>query len=260
MVEKTESKRQDADFIQLIQNHRSIRKFTDKKVSDEDIAAIIKSAQAASSSSHGQAYTVISVTDPEKKIELSQLTGNQKHVGSCSHFFVFCADLHRLEQISKIQNADMAESMDSTEMFLIATIDATLAAQNTALAAEALGLGIVYTGGIRNNPYQVSELLKLPQRVYPVFGMCIGYPDPNQIPDKKPRLPQEVICHENEYMPFNETYQYIEKYDKEMNLYYLNRVGGNRDDTWSLTLTNKRKIPRRMFMKAFLEDRGFPLK
>jgi FMN reductase (NADPH) len=247
------------NFLSLLENHRSIRHFLDKRIPDDDIKGMITAAQSVSTSSNGQAFSIINVSDPEKKRKLANYAGSQKQVESCSHFLVFCADLFRLEQLSARLNVEMKESLDSVEMFLIATIDAALVAQNTAIAAESMGYGIVYTGGIRNNPEKVSELLNLPFRTYPVFGMCIGYPDPDKIPEKKPRLPIEAVFYENEYPKFEETYFFIHQYDEVMKDYYRNRTGSQREDTWSQTITDKRKIPRRMNMKSFLEERGFPL-
>lgn len=251
--------KQNFEVLKILQNHRSIRQFTNKKISDAHVKEIMLSAQAAPSSSHGQAYSIICVTRLENKKKLAAYAGGQQQVEKCSHFFIFCADLHRLEKIAEKTGVDMTESLNSTEMFLIATIDAVLAAQNTAVAAEALGLGVVYTGGLRNNPEKVSNLLNLPQRVYPVFGMCIGYPDPERIPDQKPRLPLGAVYYENEYIPFEETYSHIAQYDRVMKQYYLERTDGQRADTWSDLITDKRKIPRRLHMKPFLEERGFPL-
>lgn len=245
------------DVIRLLQNHRSVRKFKNKKIPESDLEQIIISAQAASSSSHGQSYSIIRVTDLEKINKLSEYAGNQSHVKSCSQFLVFCADLYRLQQISLLNGVDMTESLDTTEMFLIATIDAALVAQNTAVSAEALGLGIVYIGGLRNHPYEVTQLLKLPKRVYPVFGMCLGYPE--EMPEKKPRLPLKAFYFENEYKEFEETSKHIQQYDEIMKGYYQNRTDGSRSDTWSKTQTFKREQSRRLNMKPFLMEQGFPL-
>lgn len=246
------------DVLKLLQNHRSVRKFNNSKIPERDVVQIITSAQAAPSSSHGQAYSIIGVTDPERKAKLAEYAGGQPQVESCSHFLVFCADLYRLEKIALQQGVDMTESIDSTEMFMVATIDAALVAQNTAIAAEALGLGIVYTGGLRNHPHEVAQLLELPKRVYAVFGMCIGYPE--DIPDLKPRLPLEAVYFENKYKDFEEVNKHIHQYDEVMKAYYMNRTQGARSETWSETMTNKRKRPRRMNMKSFLLEQGFPLK
>ena len=93
------------------------------------------------------------------------------------HFFVFCADLYRHEIASEMENKDVSTSIESTEKFMVALIDAALAAQNAAVAAESLGLGICYIGGIRNHLDEVCELLKTPKRVVPLFGLAVGYPE-----------------------------------------------------------------------------------
>jgi FMN reductase (NADPH) len=249
------------DFISLISEHRSIRKFSDEKIPEEAMEKIITAAQSASSSSHGQAYSIINVTSSEKRKILSEYAGNQKQVIDSSHFLVFCADLHRLDRIAKLANVNMKESLDSTEMFIVATVDAALAAQNTAIAAESIGYGIVYTGGIRNKPAEVAELLNLPYRTYPVFGMCIGHPISDQIPDKKPRLPTESIFFEDVYPDFDEKYEHLQQYDQLMKKYYMKRKGGSqKEKTWSEVMTDKRKVPRRQDMKLFLNNQKFLIK
>ena len=84
-------------------------------------------------------------------------------------------------------------------MFLTAVIDAALAAQNAAAAAESLGLGMVYIGGMRNHPEEVAALLELPPEVFAVFGMCVGTPDPAHPAEVKPRPPQTVVLHHERY-------------------------------------------------------------
>src|SRR5690606_31594133 len=86
---------------------------------------------------------------------------------------------------------------DTVENFIVATVDTALAAQNAVIAAESLGLGAVYIGGLRNNIEQVSELLRLPELVYPLFGMCLGVPA--QSPMTRPRLPLDSILHTDTY-------------------------------------------------------------
>jgi len=145
------------DIIQLLQSHRSIRKFSNTPVTPEQLDAILGSAQMASTSSNMQAYSVISVTDMALRQQLAVLAGNQAYVSECPLFLVWCADLHRFAQAVH-RHADTPVS-GNAENFLVATVDAALAAQNAAVAAESLGLGVVYIGGIRNNPAEVSQLL-----------------------------------------------------------------------------------------------------
>ncbi|WP_126426889.1 oxygen-insensitive NADPH nitroreductase [Brevibacillus marinus] len=240
------------DVIQLLQRHRSIRRFKPDPLSAEQVAAILRSAQLASSSSNVQAYSVIGVTDPAKKRELAVLSGNQPYVEECPLFLVWCADLLRLRHACERQQVEMVHG--TMENFVVATVDVALAAQNAAIAAESLGLGIVYIGGIRNQPAEVTRLLQIPRLVYPVFGMCVGYPD--QDPDPRPRLPLQAVYHENSYSaePFREA---IDEYDQIMREYYRRRTGGKRDTTWSEEMAAKFRQAARKHLRAYLEEQGF---
>jgi FMN reductase (NADPH) len=244
--------------IETILNHRSIRKFEDRALSQEQIETIIQCAQAASTSSFIQAYSIIGIKNPDKKRRLAEIAGNQAYVESNGHLFIFCADLHRHEVIAEMENQDLTTSLQSTEKFMVGLIDATLAAQNAVLAAESMGLGACYIGGIRNNLEAVCDLLQIPNRVIPLFGVVMGYPQ--QQPDKKPRLPLNHVYHEDTYQQNSETYQsQLQAYDKTISAYYEERTNGKRNDTWSAQMANMLRSPKRMYMKEFVEKKGFNL-
>jgi FMN reductase (NADPH) len=237
------------EIITLLQNHRSIRKFTDQPVSEDQLNAILEAAQAASTSSNMQAYSVIHVTDEGLKSQLAALAGNQAYVSECPLFLVWCADLHRYTQAVRRHGDTLVTG--NAENFIVATVDAALAAQNAAVAAESLGLGVVYIGGLRNKPAEVSQLLGLPQLVYPVFGMCIGMPD--QEPLQRPRLPREAVYHKNRY---TDNPVAVDVYDESIREYMKVRTDGKVDTTWSKEMAAKAQRPR-LHMKAFLSAQGF---
>lgn len=244
--------------IETILNHRSIRKFEERALSQEQIETIVECAQAASTSSYIQAYSIIGIKKPEMKRRLAEIAGNQAYVESNGHLFIFCADLHRHEVIAELEDQDLTTSLQSTEKFMVGVIDATLAAQNAVLAAESMGLGACYIGGIRNDLEAVCELLHIPNRVIPLFAVIVGYPQ--QQPDKKPRLPLHHVYHEETYQQNHETYKsQIQEYDKMISAYYFDRTNGKRNDTWSAQMANMLKSPKRMYMKKFVEKRGFDL-
>ncbi len=171
--------------IELICGHRSIRHFTDEPISEAQREAIINSARATSSSSFLQCSSIIRITDKALREELVTLTGGQKHVAQAAEFWVFCADFNRHLQICPDAQLGLAEQL------LLGVVDTAMMAQNALTAAESLGLGGVYIGGLRNNIEAVTELLKLPQHVLPLFGLCLGWPADN--PDLKPRLPASIL-------------------------------------------------------------------
>lgn len=181
--------------IELICGHRSIRHFTDEPISEAQCEAIINSARATSSSSFLQCSSIIRITDKALREELVTLTGGQKHVAQAAEFWVFCADFNRHLQICPDAQLGLAEQL------LLGVVDTAMMAQNALTAAESLGLGGVYIGGLRNNIEAVTKLLKLPQHVLPLFGLCLGWPADN--PDLKPRLPASILVHENSYQPLD---------------------------------------------------------
>jgi FMN reductase (NADPH) len=242
------------DTIRLLKNHRSIRKFKDVPVTGEQLSHILDAAQMASTSSNMQAYSVIGVTDPDKKALLAEYSRNE-FVRDSAIFLVWCADLSRIQLACEMRGGNV-NVPGTVEHLLVATVDTALAAQNAAIAAESMGLGIVYIGGIRNSPREVSDLLKLPRLMYPVFGMCVGVPDHQ--PGIKPRQPRAAVYHENEYSDEGVA-EALAEYDETMRRYYLERTGGKRDATWTQEMEAKMRQPGRLHMRQFLHDRGFTL-
>lgn len=243
------------DIISLLQSHKSIRKFKNQPISEDVIKAIIQSAQCASTSSFLQTYSIIRINDLEKRKQIAFLSGEQPYIEACPLFLIFCADLHRLETACAMNQTQMAQGW--MEPFIVATVDTALAAQNAMVAAESLGLSGVYIGGIRNNPGEICSLLNIPSQVYPVFGMCLGYPD--QDPGPKPRLPFEAILKTDTYSTENET-QLLEEYDQVIQSYYDVRTKGRRKDTWTAQVSGLVKEKVRPHMKDFLEEQGFATK
>ncbi|MGY2799890.1 nitroreductase [Ewingella americana] len=233
--------------IDLLRSHRSIRSFTDQPVTDEQREAIFGAAQSASTSSFLQCSSVIRITDPALREKLVEFTGGQKYVASAAEFWVFCADFNRNQQINPQAELGLAEQL------LLGCVDTALLAQNAMTAAESLGLGGVFIGGIRNQVEEVIELLKLPKFVMPLFGMCIGHPAQDH--QVKPRMPQSMLVHENSYQPLNP--QTLADYDEQLAAYYLQRDSNARRDTWSDLIIRTLKKEQRPHMLAALHKQGW---
>ncbi len=241
--------------IELLMSHRSIRKFTGQPIAPELLNSFIRSGQAAATSSFLQGVSVIRITDKELRNQFSEIAANQAYVREAAEFLVFCADLNRSSRCCDMHGETATEGF--TEQFIIATVDTALFAQNVVTAAESSGLGICYIGAIRNNPAKAAGLLKLPRGVYPVFGLCLGYPD--QDPEIKPRLPLEVVMKENVYSEDGDR-ETIEKYDEDVREYYRTRTGGKRDMTWSEQMSGMLSKEARPHMLGFLNDQGLATK
>ncbi len=243
------------ETIELLRSHRSIRKFTSQPVPQEVVESLVTAGQAASTSSFIQGCTLVQVNAAEDRQKLASWAGNQRYVEQAPVFLVFCADMKRHQLTCDMQGTEMLSGY--TEQFITATVDCGLLAQNLMIAAESLGLGGCYIGGIRNQIAKVATLLDLPDLVYPVFGMCLGYPD--QDPILRPRLPFGVVLKQDRYDDSEDTAA-IAEYDEEVREYYVKRSGGKRSMTWSEQMSGMLMKEIRPHMLEFLRKRGFLLK
>lgn len=233
--------------IDLLCSHRSIRAFTEQGIDDAQRSAIIAAAQAASTSSFLQCSSIVRITDRNLREQLVQLTGGQPWVSAAAEFWVFCADFNRHQQICPEAQLGRAEQL------LLGCVDTALMAQNAMVAAESLGLGGVFIGGIRNSIAQVTELLGLPKFVLPLFGFCIGHPDAS--PDLKPRMPQAMLVHENRYQPLDKAV--LAQYDQQITAYYQQRDSNQRSETWSELIQRLIIKETRPFMLDYLHQQGW---
>ena len=233
--------------IELLCSHRSIRRFRHEAITASQRAAILASAQSASSSSFLQCSSIIRVTDPVLRASLVPLSGGQQYVAEAAEFWVFCADFQRNYQISPQAELGLAEQL------LIGVADTAILAQNAVIAAESLGLGAVYIGGIRNHIEAVGALLNVPEYVLPLFGLCLGWPAED--PDKKPRMPVEMLVHENQYQPLNQ--QQLDRYDATLADYYHQRASHTRADNWSEYIRRTLAKESRPFILDYLHRQGW---
>lgn len=240
------------DVMKLMQEHSSVRSYSNEKITDKLLEELIACGQSAASSSFIQAYSVIRVIDPAKRHIIAEAAGGQSWIIEAAEFLVMCADMQRINYASK-KNGE-GELKGYTEHFIAATVDTALMAQNMLLAAESCGLGGVFIGGIRNNPNVVAEALELPEHVYPAFGLCLGWPaHKNAV---KPRMPVKTILHEDTY-DIEAVAGNVDAYDEIFAAYYGSRTSNSKSSDWSAPTTRAIQGKRREHMKAFLQERGF---
>jgi len=239
-------------ILETLSAHRSIRKFSGRPVAPDLLRSLISAAQCASTSHHVQAYTIIQVTDPDNRRKIADMAGPQPWVAKSPVFLLFCADLTRLIHACQQHNIDPETGW--TEQLLVATVDTALVAQSVMLGAESAGLGGVFIGGIRNDPDLVSDLLHIPKHAYPVFGMCLGYPDDD--PEPKPRLPLDMVFHQDRF-PETVNEQGLHDYDDIIQAYYENRAPELKNRTWTRLMADFTSQVIRPHIKVFLEKKGF---
>lgn len=241
-----------SETIDVLNNRRSIRKYLSEPVGKSQLDAILEAACRAPTSSNIQGYSIVQVRDPATKEKLAAACGNQEHVAACPVFLAFCADLTRVEEAFRRHGHSLDDN--NMEMGLVATIDATLAGMAAYVAADSLGIQGVMIGGIRNKPETIADILKLPRRVYAVFGMCLGYPAGQ--PKQKPRMPKSGIVHEEAYDPAA-ALEAIDIYDGELKEHYMSIGKETTDQSWSNEIDTKFSKRPRDFLRDALKARGF---
>ena len=240
---------------ELLRSHSSVRKYTGEEISRETVIELIETAQMAASSHFVQAYSVIWVTDEEKKQKLGELSKNEFQFKTAGASFLFCVDFKRLQVAGQKHGVDIVA--DSAENVLVGVADVALFAQNFVIAAESEGYGICYIGGARTNPQEISELFNLPEYVFPLFAMTIGKPTKRN--ETKPRLPVAAVLHENSY----DTEQYetlLDEYDATMEAYYASRSSNQKMANWTKQMADFLIDQKRPFIKDFLATKGFTWK
>jgi nitroreductase len=212
------------DFEILINKHRSIRKYKDKKIPDDLLNKILNLSIRSSTAGNMQSYSIILIKDEQKRKDFYKQYHNQEMVIQAPLLIAFCSDFNRQREWSKINNADV--HYDDLLAFLIGVVDASIVAQSFALGCENEGLGICYLGSALRNMERTAEFLKLPKNVLPVTLMVVGYPDEDA--ECKDRLPLEALVHNNSYKDYSaeEIANYYKEKDikgwqryKEMNMF-----------------------------------------
>ncbi len=242
----------DSETINILRNRRSIRKYASTPVTDEHVEAILSGALRSPTSSNLHAYSVLVVRDPETKAKLAVPCGNQKHIIECPVFLAFCADLTRIESAVQRNGHDIENN--NLELGLVATIDASLVGMAAYVAAESLGIHGVMIGAMRNKPEEIADILGLPNRVYAVFGMCLGYPA--EAPKQKPRMPVRGIVHHEKY-DAEAALGIIDPYDAELKSHYDSIGKETNANSWTHDVDAKFASRPRDGLRAALKKRGF---
>jgi len=254
---------EEAAAVAGLLSHRSVRRYLPKPLEAGTIELLVAAAQSASSSSNLQLWSVIEVRDAERRRALSEVAGRQAHILECASFLVWVADLHRPTELASARGLGH-EGLSYLEMFLMASIDTALAAQNAVVAAEALGLGVVYIGALRNDAERVAQILGLPPRSFAVFGLCVGWPHPEAEGAVKPRLPQRVVLHRDRYGSVAEQRPVVDDYDARMVEFYTEQRMAVPAGGWSVhsgqRVATVAALRGRDRLRAALNALGFELR
>jgi nitroreductase len=245
-------------MLNLLNQHRSIRKYTDQPIDSKLLNQLLEAACRTSNTGNMQAYSIVVTTDSAIKQQLAPTHFNQPMTTQAPVVLTFCADFNRFSKWCEQRQAE--PGYDNFQSFMATAIDTLLAAQTFCVAAESAGLGICYLGTTTYNAGEIINILKLPKLVVPITTITLGYPA--DMPEQTDRLPMDAVVHYETYSDFTPAtidQLYAEKENSE---FYKQFVAENNKETLAQVFTDIRysKKNNEFFSDKFLQvlkDQGF---
>ena len=181
--------------MESLKQRRTIREYQQKDISADLLNDLLETSFRASTVGNMQVYSVIVTRDAERKAKLAPAHFNQPMVRTAPVVLTFCIDLRRFSKWCEQRKAE--PGYNNFEWFVTGAVDTLLVAQTFCVAAEEKGLGICYLGTTTYNPQMIVEALELPELVFPITTVTVGWPA--EQPEQVDRLPLEAIVHEEVY-------------------------------------------------------------
>ncbi|MGI1659733.1 MAG: nitroreductase family protein [Desulfitobacterium sp.] len=186
------------EVLTQIKNRKSVRVFEERPIDSETKKQILSAAFEAPTAGAMMLYTILDITDQSLKDKLAVLCDHQPFIAKAPMVLIFLADYQRWYDTYSYAECNPRKPGEGD--ILLASADALIAAQNTVVAAESLGVGSCYIGDIIENCESIQEVLELPDYVLPIAMLVYGYPTESQKNRKKPaRFDEQYIVFENKY-------------------------------------------------------------
>ena len=251
----------DLPWLRQVLMRRTHRRYAERPVPEPLLRLLLGAAFSASSKSDFQQASVIWVKERSRRDRLADLVPDMPWIGTAPVFLVFCGDARRLERIADVRRHSQQNS--KLEEFFNAAIDAALVLPTFILAAETAGLGCCPISVIRNRAATVAQILDLPDKVFPVAGLCVGYPAATGYISM--RLPLEVSVHTDRYDD-HRLAELVDAYDRRRDARYsLPREQQRSPEIfgyasfygWSEDKTRQAAQPEGASFALYLRSRGF---
>src|SRR2546421_5040595 len=250
----------DDPWMRQVLMRRTRRRYSDRPVPESLVRLLLAAAFSASSKSDFQQASVVWLKDRGRRDRLAALFPDMPWIGAAPVFLVFLGDARRLEKLGELRGHPQPNG--AIEGFFNATIDAALALQTCTLAAETLGLGCCPISVLRNHIAAVGEILALPDKVFPVAGLCLGYPA--QAGFVSMRLPLAATVHIDRYDDSGLAAA-VDGYDRRRDARHSikdrqrapERFGTTEFYGWSEDKARQQMTPEGVGFAAWLRARGF---
>jgi FMN reductase [NAD(P)H] len=185
----------DNEFIRRVIARKTVRRYSDAVPDEALLDLLVAAALSTSAKSDFQQASILRVGDPAKRAAIGALFPAMPWIGVSPVFFVFLGDARRLQRVGELRGKPVRNG--TLEGFFNASVDAALAMQTMILCAESAGLGVCPISVIRNEIDKVAAILNLPDLVFPVAGLCLGYPQGEGYVSL--RLPRRATTHRDSY-------------------------------------------------------------
>lgn len=165
-----------------IHQRKSVRTYSDKKVSDEVVTELLKAAMAAPTGMNVQPWYFVVLRDTSQYDRIFESNGNMRMFKESSVVIVLCADTTVTRSPRNNPNAPAVTTSNA-----IWRDDMGACTENLLLAAEAYGLGACWTAcyPFPDRMNSIKKHLNLPANVVPYSVVPIGYPRLDEKPKDK---------------------------------------------------------------------------
>jgi nitroreductase/FMN reductase [NAD(P)H] len=249
------------DELARIAGHRVHRDFLDRPVEPALLRLLCACALSAPSKSDLQQADILNVQDPAQRRAVIALMPDMPWLAQAPVLLVFLGNGGRTPQLARMRGKPFPN--DHLDLMFNAAVDGAIVMTTFMRAAAAVGLGCCPLSAIRDQADRVSEVLGLPQRVFPIAGLAAGWPTkPGRI---TPRLALETTLHQDRYRQGNLDQQ-IDAYDRRRATAQpyrrqraVERWGEAEFYGWSEDKARQYAEPLRTDFGAFLRAKGFCL-
>ena len=249
--------------LALLLSHRTQRRYKPDPIPDDVLEIALAAALSAPSKSDLQQVGIVLVRDRTKQATIGEWIPDMPWIAQAPLFMVFCGDHRRMRRVSELRARPFPN--DTLDMFMNAAVDAGLVLQAFITAAEALGLGCCPISVVRNHVEKVAALLELPPGVFPVAGLCVGYP--LQPGWTSMRLPPAVTVHTDRYddadlpaqLAAYDTRREARHATAKENQRFVERFGYSEPYGWSEDKARQYSVPERHNFGPFIRRHGFGL-
>lgn len=239
-------------------NRKTIRKYSSLEVSSHLLHALLEEAERTPTMGNLQLYSVVVTRSAEIKAKLAPAHFNQPMVESAPVVLTFCADFHRTTRWAEERKAK--PGYNNFLSFINAATDALLYCQSFCNLAEAQGLGTCFLGTTVYMPQMIIDTLQLPQLVFPVATITLGWPA--EEPALTDRLPLTGVVHSETYNDYtreriDEVYKTKEEWPKNQHFVEINHKETLAQVFTDLRYTEKDNIALSATLIDALRKQGF---